>query len=98
MLISAAVFSVTNVLIKFLSAAFPTTEVMFFRSLFALPVALLLLWQAGGIPLMRTRHPMGHVWRALLGLGAMGSLFLALKLLPATDAVAIFFGTPIVVM
>src|SRR4051812_2016520 len=97
MLASAAVFSVTNVLIKLLSAGYPTTEVMFFRSLFALPVVLIMIRRAGGWGLIRTRHPMGHVWRALLGMGAMGSLFYALKRLPPTDAVAIFFGTPLVV-
>ncbi|MBI1774333.1 MAG: DMT family transporter [Proteobacteria bacterium] len=97
MLIAAAVFSVTNVLIKYLSDGFPTTEIMFFRSLFALPTALLMVWRAGGIGLIRTKHPMGHLLRALLGLGAMGSLYYAFKLLPATDTVAIFFGTPIVV-
>jgi drug/metabolite transporter (DMT)-like permease len=97
MLTAASLFSVNNILIKYLSAGFPTTEVMFFRSLFALPVGLVIIWRAGGVALIRTRDPMGHLTRALLGLAAMGFLFYAFKVLPATDTVAIFFGTPLVV-
>jgi drug/metabolite transporter (DMT)-like permease len=98
MLVSAALFSVTNVLIKQLSGTYPTTEVMFFRNVFALPGAFLLVLHAGGPHLLKTGNAGGHVLRAALGLVAMGLIFYSLKVLPVADAVAIYFGTPLLIM
>jgi len=80
----------------------PTGQAVFFRSVFALPPILAwLVWQAGTVSGMaaglRTDNPIGHLWRGLAGSGAMGLGFLALGLLPLSEAVAIGYATPLLV-
>jgi drug/metabolite transporter (DMT)-like permease len=98
MLASGLLFAITNVLIKQLSGAHPTTEIMFFRNLFALPVALLLVVHAGGLHLLKTQQIGGHVLRGGLGLCAMGLLFFAFAHLPVADTIAIYFVTPLIIL
>src|SRR3546814_5013980 len=43
---------------------------------------------AGGFRALRTRQPLGHACRALLGLGAMFGFFHAFAILPLADVTA----------
>ncbi len=80
-------------------AGIPPGQAVFFRSFFAMPVILVwLVWQhdlRGGL---RTRNPMGHLWRGLVGTGAMACGFTALALIPLPEATAISYAAPLLIV
>ncbi|CAO3440673.1 DMT family transporter [Azospirillum endophyticum] len=96
MLISVLFFSLMNVLAKLLMDRFPVTEVMFFRSLFALiPVCIAIHLGKGFATTLRTRYPWGHMGRSLIGLTTMIAMFWSFHLLPLGDAIALNFAAPL---
>lgn len=96
MLMSVLFFSLMNVLAKLLMDRFPVTEVMFFRSLFALiPVCLSIHLGIGFATTLRTRYPWGHMGRSLIGLTTMVAMFWSFHLLPLGDAIALNFAAPL---
>ncbi len=98
-LISVTSFMVMSALIKATEGRVPTGEVMFFRSLFALPV--ILGWLALRRELavgFRTTQPMSHFWRGFIGTASMGIGFAALQLLPLPEITAIGYATPLLVV
>ena len=70
-------------------------ELVFYRSLFSLPVVLIWVLQRQDLRVLRPNRPLAHVWRSGLGLISMGLTFQALILLPLADATAINFTAPI---
>ena len=89
-------FTFMSVIIKSLADDVPAGESVFFRSFFAIPVILIWLAQRGKLKSgLKTRNPMGHVWRGLFGTTAMGLTFTGLGLLPLPEVTAIGFATPI---
>ncbi|PWC33838.1 DMT family transporter [Azospirillum sp. TSO35-2] len=96
MLASVLFFSMMNVLAKLLMDRFPVVEVMFFRSLFALlPVCLSIHLGTGFATTLRTRYPLGHMGRSLIGLTTMVAMFWSFHLLPLGDAIALNFAAPL---
>ncbi|MCC7274590.1 MAG: DMT family transporter [Alphaproteobacteria bacterium] len=97
MLAAVALFVVMDGLIKWLSVTFPTLQVMFFRSLFALiPIAVVVAYQ-GGAGRLRTRRPGLHALRCLAGLASMLCFFHAFRTMPLADVIAIGFAAPLFV-
>ncbi|WP_323763941.1 DMT family transporter [Marinovum sp.] len=91
-----AVFTVMAVLIKATSDAVPPGEAVFFRSAFSIPVILVWLLARGELRTgLRTANVMGHVWRGVIGVSAMGLGFAALGLLPLPEVTAIGFAAPL---
>ena len=70
-------------------------ELVFYRSVFSLPVILFWVFRRESLAALRPNRPMAHVWRSGLGLLSMGLTFQALILLPLADATAINFTAPI---
>ena len=70
-------------------------ELVFYRSLFSLPVILFWVLKQESLAALRPNRPLAHVWRCGLGLLSMGLTFQALILLPLADATAINFTAPI---
>ena len=70
-------------------------ELVFYRSVFSLPVVLLFVLRRESFAALRPNNPLAHVWRSGLGLLSMGLTFQALILLPLADATAINFTAPI---
>lgn len=70
-------------------------ELVFYRSLFSLPVILFWALKRESLSALRPKRPLAHVWRSGLGLLSMGLTFQALILLPLADATAINFTAPI---
>ncbi|WP_037313952.1 DMT family transporter [Ruegeria halocynthiae] len=89
-------FTVMQALIKALSADFPPGEMVFFRSLFAVPIIIVwLTWRRELKQGLVVKKPMGHFWRGVLGTTAMGLTFTGLSLLPLPEVTAIGYATPI---
>lgn len=86
-------------LIKAASTEVPPGEAVFFRSFFAIPVILAWLGFQGELPRgLKTTRPMAHLWRGLVGTGAMGLGFAALGLLPLPEVTAIGYAAPVMVV
>ncbi len=97
MLAATALFTFMGALVKLLGERIPFPEIMFFRSLVALPVVLLIVWRMGqGFALATQRFPQ-HLLRATTGTLAMGCSFFALTVLPLAEQTALTFTTPLFV-
>ncbi|TCP40207.1 DMT family transporter [Rhodovulum marinum] len=98
-LASVALFVAMSALIKASADHVPPGEAVFFRSFFAIPVILVwLTWQGQLSRGLRTRNPMGHLWRGLVGGTAMGLMFAGLGLLPLPEVTAIGYAAPLLVV
>jgi len=88
-------FMVMAALIKSASDAVPPGQAVFFRSLFAIPIIGLWLWQQGKLrDGLKANNILGHVWRGLFGTCAMGLTFAGLAILPLPEVTAIGYATP----
>ncbi len=89
-------FSTMAALLKLASArGLNAPELVFYRSLFALPVVIAWVLKRESLAVLKPNKPLAHVWRSALGLLSMGLTFQALILLPLADATAINFTAPI---
>jgi drug/metabolite transporter (DMT)-like permease len=90
------VFIVMASMIKATAAHVPAGQAVFFRSFFAIPV--IVAWLAFRRELQtgfKTRNPMGHVWRGVVGTLAMGLGFAGLGYLPLPEVTAIGYAAPL---
>lgn len=76
---------------KWLTAGYPVTELVFFRSLFGLLPVAVLLWRDGGFESLRTQRYGAHLLRAAIGVVTAAMFFLAVWKMPLADATAIAF-------
>jgi Predicted permeases len=93
---SALAFTLMSACLK-LSSQFPTGELMFFRSLFAMiPLLLWLRWQGNLFQSLKTKSVFGHFLRGFTGSTSMFCSFAALAYLPLNDAIALGYAAPII--
>ena len=98
-LCSVLVFIVMASLIKATTAHVPAGEAVFFRSFFAIPVIVVWLTLQGQLATgFHAVHPLGHVWRGLMGTLAMGMGFAGLAYLPLPEVTAIGYASPLMVV
>lgn len=92
-------FTIMGGLIKATGERVPTGEVVFFRSLFAVPVLIGWLAWVGQLSAgVRTERFLGHMWRGVIGTTAMGLMFTALTLLPLPEVTALQYATPLFIV
>ena len=94
--LSAVLFALMAVAIRFASHTTHAFEIAFFRNLFGLMFALPLLVQHGP-SLLKTDKLGLYTVRCVIGMGAMLTGFWSLSHLPLAQAVAISFSTPLFV-
>jgi drug/metabolite transporter (DMT)-like permease len=92
---AAAVFTLAGACAKALGGAIPLMQVIFCRNLFAIPVLLPLLMQAGGWRVLRTRNPAQHAMRAGWGMLGMVGAFYGYVHLPLATVTALGFTMPL---
>ena len=95
---SALSFSLMYALMKWATTLEPVSagEMVFYRSIFGLPVVLFwVLNSGGGWAAISTRRPLVHLWRCALGVTGILLIFQGLRLLPLADATTIGFTAPI---
>jgi drug/metabolite transporter (DMT)-like permease len=95
LLAAVVVFSVMDVLIKWISEGYPTIQIIFFRGICAFIPLSLFVARHGGLAALRTSRPFGHIVRCLIGVASMVLGFWALAVLPLADVIAIGFAGPI---
>jgi drug/metabolite transporter (DMT)-like permease len=95
-ILSVTVFTLMAICIKAVAPDVPPGQAVFFRSAFAIPVILIwLAWLHDLRHGLDTTNPLGHLWRGLVGVTAMGLGFTALGLLPLPEAVALGYAAPL---
>ena len=87
--------SLMDVCIKWLSADYPTIQIVFFRSLFGLVPLLLPVALAGRWSDLRTLRPHWHLARGLVAVTAAFSFFFALGELPLATVYTIGYSAPL---
>ena len=93
---AVTVFAAMAAMIKLgYQAGVSTPELAFYRFAFGLPPLALWIWWSGNSSAWRTRRPMAHVWRALVGLSTMLLAFSALAYLPLAESTTIGFAAPL---
>jgi drug/metabolite transporter (DMT)-like permease len=92
---SVFLFTIMASLVKASSDAVPPGQAVFFRSFFALPIILGWLALRGDLSTgLKVQRPMGHFWRGVIGVSAMGFGFAALGLLPLPEVTALGYASP----
>jgi drug/metabolite transporter (DMT)-like permease len=95
--LSALVFTLMSASVKLVGSDYPTGQLVFFRSAFAIaPLLVWLTWRGDLVPAIRTRNPGGHLLRSVIGTTGMFCGFAALSHLPLPDATAIGYAAPLV--
>ncbi|MGE0724270.1 MAG: DMT family transporter [Alphaproteobacteria bacterium] len=95
-LVAVALFVAMDALIKWLSARYPTMQIVFFRSLVALIPIAVLAWRTEGLGAMaRVNSKSLHLLRCIFGLLSMVCFFHAFRVLPLADVIAIGFAAPL---
>ena len=97
MLLAVGLFAVMDAMVKWLGEAYPTMQIVFFRSLFAFIPLAFIIFRGNLMAAIRIRDPLGHALRALAGILAMASFFYGFGRMPLADAIAIIFAAPIFV-
>ncbi|KIC15456.1 MULTISPECIES: DMT family transporter [unclassified Leisingera] len=89
-------FTVMVVFVKLLADEVPLGQVVFFRSAVALiPLVLFLMWTRDFPSGLRTKRPLSHIARCLLGCTALFASFASLKYLPLAHASIIGYLAPV---
>jgi drug/metabolite transporter (DMT)-like permease len=85
--------------LKIVSARYPTGEIVFFRSFFAMiPLFAWLVWRGDLVNAVRTDNVKGHFVRGFIGTLSMSLSFSALSYLPLHDSIAIGYASPLIVV
>ncbi|MCX7338876.1 MAG: DMT family transporter [Alphaproteobacteria bacterium] len=93
--IMISVVSVTNdVLMKFLGERLHPVEISFFRFLFSM-ISILPFMVHKGATLFKTKQPMMHLGRAVLGAGALGLCCYSVNIMPLSENTTIMFTEPL---
>jgi drug/metabolite transporter (DMT)-like permease len=96
---STFVFACMAAIVKANAAEFPSGELVFFRSFFALPVVVVWLWQRGDFPrALYTKRLGGHLIRSFSGVGSMFLTFTAYGFLPLADVTVVGYAAPLMIV
>jgi drug/metabolite transporter (DMT)-like permease len=95
MCIGVCCLILNDAIAKWFTAYYPPLQVIFVRSLMALPmVAAIVLWN-GGPAALHTRHLRVHALRGFLLVAGAFAFYIGLKALPLAEATALIFSAPI---
>lgn len=97
MLAGTLLFSVLNALVKQLGDSYPTWEVIFFRSLTALPVLWVMIRFSKQLDRPKTSQPKRALICCLAAIGSMYFIFRSFHLMPLADALTLIFAAPLFV-
>ena len=81
--------------VKYLGAAVPAGQVVFFRGFISLFVIAFVAWRTAGLSVLRTRNWRAHASRSLAGSLGMFCWFVSITLIPLAQMTAISFTIPL---
>ncbi len=89
------IFSIQDVIIKYISGSYPVHEIVFFRSLFAILPIFFIIRMEGGLHLLRVHSRWYHIIRCFLIFLSYTVYYLSIAAIPLALAVALFFCCPL---
>ncbi|WP_417694135.1 DMT family transporter [Roseibium sp.] len=89
-----ACLCVNDAIAKTLSSSYYPVQVLFLRSIIALPFAALIAWKMGGVAALKSYRPAAHLLRGLLWIAAATMFFTSLGLLGLAEATTLIFAAP----
>lgn len=89
------IFSIQDVIIKYMSGDYPVHEIVLIRSIFAIIPILILAHFMGGIRSMRTRRYGAHTLRAFVQFATYMCFYMSLAALSLAETVTLFFSSPL---
>ena len=95
LLAAICVYSLHDVIVKWISGNYPVHEILLIRSVFAVIPLLAIARLEGGWHLLRTAHFGLQIVRALLMFICFMTYYLALAALPLAETVSLFFSAPL---
>jgi drug/metabolite transporter (DMT)-like permease len=90
---ASLLFATMSMCVKFASADYSTSEIVFYRGVVG--ALLMVLWSQGRSGTLRTGLPSMHFWRSMTGVSALGLWFYAIAELPLATAVTLNYMSPI---
>src|SRR5918998_47718 len=97
LVLSLLIFSLQDIAIKWIGGDYPVSEIVLFRSIVALPVALLFVRAEGRRGLPTTRRRTLEYVRGLFLFLSFTTYMLGLAALPLADIAAIRYGGPLMI-
>lgn len=97
LVLSLLIFSLQDIAIKWIGGDYPVSEIVLFRSIVALPVALLFVRAEGQRGLPTTRRPALEYARGLCLFLSFTTYMLGLAALPLADIAAIRYSGPLMI-
>ncbi len=94
-ILSGATFAIASASVKAVGTDIPLWQIVLFRNMIGFLALLPVLYAAGGLRLLRTRHPMGHAKRIFWGLLGMVTVFYGFIQLPLATVTALGFTMPL---
>ena len=94
MVLGVLMLSLMDAVSKYAVSQMATLPLVAIRSLMVLALLWQMVWRAGGMSVLRTRRPGGHLVRGGCAIVSMLCFFEALRLLPLATAIAIGFAAP----
>ena len=92
---ASATFTVGSALVKALTADFPVMEIVMFRSFVGFIAMMPMIFRGGGLSVLKTRRPVGHVMRTIYGfIGTVTSVY-GFGVLPLVTVTALGFAMPL---
>lgn len=95
LVVGIAVFSLQDLILKWLAGDYPLHQAMVTRSLTALPLLLILARIDGGIGALFTANTRAMILRGLVMFLAYFAYYIALPALPLATTVALYFSAPL---
>ncbi len=89
------IFSLQDVIIKWISGKYPVHEIVLIRSCFAIIPILIIARLEGGLNLLGTRHVAAHLIRSFVMFCTYICFYLSLAVLPLAETVSLFYSAPI---
>lgn len=97
MVLGGLLLTVNDAIQKWMTADFPTGQLLAMRAVFMLVPIAFLIWHAGGLPALKITNYRGQALRAVLVCLSSFLFVGALSVMPLADAIAITFAGPLFV-
>ena len=95
MVTGGLLLTINDAIQKWMTADFPTGQLLSMRALFMLAPIAFFVWRAGGVRALRVVNWRGQALRAGLVCTSSFLFVSALSLMPLADAISITFGTAV---
>ncbi len=95
MIAAVGCFAAMNMFVKLVGPGYHPFEAVFFRNSIAAVMVIPFVFFSGGLKILKTKRPVGHAARSLMGFAGNASFFAAYQTIALADGMAIAMSVPI---